>query len=100
MRLSGLIYDNKFKGTPVYSHFMDYYVVWKHGIVSTRFIDAKSFAVRRKASRELLPPFFEWVDDGFEYDGRYANMDYILVRGKLDKKLLHIVDQFTTRFIS
>ena len=93
-KLAGLIYDNNFRGNPIYSHFMDYYIVWKNGIASVRFIDAKSFAVRRKVSKELLPPYFEWGDDGAEYDGRYANMDYILVRGRLDKKLSSYLEDF------
>ena len=94
MKLAGLIYDNKFRGAPVYFNFMNYYVIWKNGIASIRFIDAKSFAVSRKVSKELLPLYFEWVDDGLEYDGRYANMDYILVRGNLDKKLSSYLEHF------
>lgn len=78
--MAGLIYDCKFRGRPIYNQFLDYYIVWKQGIATTRVIDERSFPVSRKVSKNKLPPFIDRVGEYHPYDGRYADMDYILVR--------------------
>lgn len=85
-KMAGLIYDYRFRKTSVYDNFPDYYIAWQQGIATTRFIDDRSFPVRRKASREVLPPYIGWVGKYDNYDGRYQNMDYILVRGELSNE--------------
>lgn len=85
-KMAALIYDYRFRGRSVYNNFVDYYIVWKQGIATTRFVDARSFPVRRKVSKDVLPPYIEWVGKYSDYDGRYEHMDHILVRGQVPKE--------------
>jgi len=84
-RLAGLIYDYKFRGRPIFIHFPDYNIVWNRGITSTFLIDSGfgSFgSTQRRADFMNLPVYQPWVGKHNNYDGRYRNMDYILVRGR------------------
>ncbi len=87
-KLAGLIYDYTFRGRPVYIHFPDYYIVRKQGIAGTCLIDYRFGTIRRKAGKTLLPPQrrIEWIGKRKAYDGRFANMDYILVRGEVPQE--------------
>jgi hypothetical protein len=77
--MASLIYDCKFRGRPIYSHFSDYYIIWRQGIASTRILDERSFSLRRKVSSDRLPPFVSYYET---YDGRsLQQVDYILIRG-------------------
>jgi hypothetical protein len=95
-KIAALIYDYRFREISVYDNFVDYYIVWRKGIATTRCIDEKSFPVRRKASKESLPPYIKWVGKHNNYDGRYADMDYILVRGELPKEAKGYMVNFKT----
>jgi hypothetical protein len=95
-KMAALIYDYRFREISVYDNFVDYYIVWRKGIATTRCIDEKSFPVRRKASKESLPPYIKWVGKHNNYDGRYADMDYILVRGELPKEAKGYMVNFKT----
>lgn len=81
--LAGLIYDYQFYGLPVYIHFPNYYIVWRQGIATTTLTDYRFWGIPRKHRGESLPVYNEWVGRDNNYDGRYENMDYILVRGEL-----------------
>lgn len=97
--LSGLIYDHKFRGRPVYIHFPNYYITWKRGIASTCLIDYRFGNIRRKASKTSLPPYrrIEWIGKRNLYDGRYAGMDYILVRGGIPEEHKKYMANFTLK---
>ncbi|MEI6125630.1 MAG: hypothetical protein WCQ99_03665 [Pseudomonadota bacterium] len=81
--MAALMYDYRFRNISVYDNFLDYYIVWNQGIAATRSIDERSFPVKRKVPRDLLPPYLEWVGKYNNYDGRYNNTDCILVRGDI-----------------
>ena len=80
-RLAGLVYDYTFRGGPVYIHFPSYYVVWEKGAATTKITDYRFGPVRRRASANDLPGYLEWVGKRNNYDGRYRDMDYLLIRG-------------------
>ncbi len=84
--VGGLLYDFKYRGKPVYRHFLDYYIVWHRGIALTRFIDDRSLPVQRKADKTLLPRYYENMAAHGRYDGRYQNMHYLFVRGDVPDK--------------
>lgn len=81
--MASLIYDYRFRNVSMYDNFLDYYIVWTQGIATTRSIDERSFPVKRKVSVLELPPYLEWIGKFRNYDGRYANMDCILLRGDI-----------------
>jgi len=92
--VGGLIYDYRFRNVSMYDNFPDYYMVWKRGISTTRLADDRSFVIHRRVGADVLPEYIGWVGKGAqEYDGRYANLDYILVRGDIpaqaQEKLRH-----------
>jgi hypothetical protein len=93
-RLAGLMYDYRFRGRSVYDNFTDYYIAWKQGIATTRVIDERSFPVKRKVNADILPPYIEWAGKYNNYDGRYAEMDYVLIRGELAPKAMQYMQNF------
>jgi len=84
--LAGLVYDDSFRGRPIYIHFPSYYIVWKGGVTPAALIDYRFGPVRRRMSEKELPEYLEWVGRCDCYDGRYSAMDYLLVRGDLTAK--------------
>jgi hypothetical protein len=106
--VAALIYDYRFRNVSVYDNFLDYYTAWTNGVCTTRFIDDRSFAVGRKVSKEELPPYIKWIgkdkeeyiewigrDKSNVYDGRYRNVDHIIVRGDLPASTLQGLNDFT-----
>jgi hypothetical protein len=92
--LAGLMFDYRFRGRSVYDNFTDYFIVWKHGIATTRVIDERSFPVKRMVSTDVLPQYVEWAGKYDSYAGQYAAMDYILVRGELSHKAQEHMQDF------
>lgn len=86
-RLAALICDYDYRGRPVYNHFPDYYTIWKRGITVSKVGDYRFYPVRRRASLSELPAYSEWIGKWGQYDGRYAGLEYILVRGTLPPEL-------------
>ena len=80
--LAGLIYDYTYRGRPIYLHFPSYYIVWERSTATANFTDYRFGPVRR-ASVPGLPRYLEWVGKRDDYDGRYRDMDYILMRGTM-----------------
>jgi len=93
-RLAGLIYDYTFRDNPVYIHFPNYYIVWNHGIASSTMVDYRFATIRRKVSWDVLPPYATWVGKTGQYDRRYDNMDYLLVRGAVPLGAARRLDKF------
>jgi hypothetical protein len=94
-KLAAWIFDYEFRGRPVYNHFQDYYTVWKQGIAVSRVGDYRYYPIRRRASLDELPAYNEWVGKWGEYDGSYAKMDYILVRGEIPGDMRKYLEGFT-----
>lgn len=82
MKLAGLVYDYTFRGRPVYIHFPSYYIVWEKAPATAKITDYRFAPVRRRVSALELPGYLEWVGKFDNYDGRYGDMDYLLVRGE------------------
>ncbi|MCP4632110.1 MAG: hypothetical protein GY855_04225 [candidate division Zixibacteria bacterium] len=81
--LSGIVYEQDFRGFPVYIHFPNYYIIWNKGIAVTKIVDYKYNIIKRRVSKKELPPYVEVLADRPTYDGRYDEMDYLLIRGKV-----------------
>ena len=94
--VASLIYDYRFRNVSVYNNFADYYTAWTKGVSTTRLIDDRSFAVGRKVSKEMLPEYIKWVgkDKNNTYDGRYKDVDHIVVRGELPARTLQHLKDF------
>lgn len=94
--VAALIYDNRFRNVSVYNNFLDYYTAWTKGVSTTRLIDDRSFAVGRKVDKENLPEYIKWVGNDRDnlYDGRYKDVDYIIVRGDLPDGTLKYLKDF------
>jgi hypothetical protein len=79
--LAGLVVDYTYRGRPTYIHFPSYYIVWEKCAATASLADFRFGAVRRNASTLMLPRYLEWVGKRGNYDGRYRDMDYLLMRG-------------------
>jgi hypothetical protein len=94
--VAALIYDYRFRNVSVYNNFIDYYTAWAKGVSTTRLIDDRSFVIGRKKGTVELPEYIVWldIDHASEYDGRYKNVDHIIVRGNLPVKTLQYLNDF------
>ncbi len=83
-KLAALIYEQSFRGAPLYIHFSNYYIVWNRGIAATCVVDYPFSPVGRRAGFRALPPQLglEFLGSFSRYDGRFGEMDCLLLRGK------------------
>jgi hypothetical protein len=81
MTLAGLVYDYAYRGRGIFIHFPSYYIVWEKGIATSRVAEFRFSAIRKTARGRAIPRYLEWVGKGIPYDGRYRDMDYLLIRG-------------------
>lgn len=81
-RIAGLIYDQTYRGRKVYVHYPNYFLVWKHGIASTKMIDYRFGVVRRVADESIVPFYDEHVGDKYKVVSNYQHLEYLLVRGR------------------
>jgi hypothetical protein len=83
-RLAGLMYNNNFRGSRVYLHFPNYFLVWNRGITATKIIDYRFGVVKRRVDESVIPFYYEFI--GEPSDPRptpqYSHLEYILVRGE------------------
>ena len=91
--MTALISDDSFRGRPIYKQFVDYFLVWNKGIATTRLLDERSFALRRKRTTESLPSFLDW--NNFGDDTSLVPIDYILCRGALPERFGHLLRCFS-----
>jgi hypothetical protein len=94
--VGGLIYDSRFRDVSMYENFPDYYMVWGRCASTTRLADARSFIIRRRVGTDVLPEYIIWLGKkktGF-YDGRYATLDYLLVRGEIPMEARRLLQHF------
>jgi hypothetical protein len=80
-KLAGLVVDYTYRGRPIYIHLPSYYIVWEKGVATASLADFRFGPVRRRTNTIELPRYLEWVGKRGNYDGRYRDMDYILIRG-------------------
>jgi hypothetical protein len=80
--LGGVMVDYKYRGRPVYIHFANYYIVWNHGIATTKVIDYRFGSIKRTASKNILPEYQEWSGTTGLIPDEYKNLDYLLLRGE------------------
>ncbi|MBM4311067.1 MAG: hypothetical protein FJ119_09005 [Deltaproteobacteria bacterium] len=90
--MTSLISDNSFRGRPVYRQFVDYFIVWNKGIATTRLLDERSFALRRKGALDSLPSFLKLKT--FNDVSSLGTIDYILVRGNIPLEFNHLRNSF------
>jgi hypothetical protein len=81
-RLAGLIYENKYRGRKVYIHYPNFFLIWNHGIVSSKIIDYRFGVVRRVAPESELPFYHELIGEGYKPQPAYNRLEYLLVRGQ------------------
>ena len=95
--VGGLMYDYRFRNVSMYDNCPDYYTAWTNGVSTTRLADDRSFVIRRRVGTDMLPEYIGWLGKGGtqQYDGRYANLDYILVRGDIPAQAQEMLKHFT-----
>lgn len=94
--VGGLMFDYRFRNVSMYDNFPDYYMAWQRGVSTTRLVDDRSFAIRRRVGTDVLPAYIGWVGKGGrEYDGRYDNLDYILMRGDIPAQAQERLQHFS-----
>jgi hypothetical protein len=84
--IGGLIYDNNYRGRPLYIHFPSYFIVWKKGIATTKIIDYLFGVVRRGIKGKEIPYYEEWPEEIDKIPTDYSGLDYLLVRGEASAK--------------
>lgn len=91
-RLSGLIYDYRFRGRSSYMHFQNYFIVWNKGIASTKIIDYRFGIINRNVSKAILPEHYDWDWKKTDYleSLPYRKVDLILVKGEYPTKDNHL----------
>ena len=82
-KLAGLMYTMRYQGRPVFIHYPSYYIVWKHGLATSKLFDYRFSSVHRKVDARSLPPYDEWIGRVGRYDGRFNAMPFLLVRGNM-----------------
>jgi len=90
--LTGLVFDNHFRGRPIYKQCADYYIVWQKGIAATRLIDERSFCLRRRNEWEGISPYIDHGD--YKDIDRLDGISYILVRGEIPESSKKIFGRY------
>ena len=80
----------------MYDNCPDYYTAWTQGVSTTRLADDRSFVIRRRVGTDVLPKYINWLGKGGskQYDGRYAELDYLLVRGEIPASIRGMLKNF------
>jgi hypothetical protein len=93
--LTGLIFDNKFRGRPIYKQCADYYIVWRKGIAATRLLDERSFCLRRATNWEAISPYID--HSSYNDIERLSGISYILVRGEIPESSKNLFERFSLK---
>jgi hypothetical protein len=81
--LSGLMFENKFRGREVYLHFPGYNLVWNHGLTTSKAIDYRFGVVRRGNRGNEIPFYQEWIGKNSRIISSYQDsVHYLLVKEK------------------
>lgn len=90
--LTGLIFDNQFRGRPIYKQCADYYIAWAQGIAATRLIDERSFALRKKTGWNGITPYIDHHQ--YKNINKLVGIDYILIRGDIPENIKKFFSHF------
>ena len=96
--LAGMVFSIRFRGHPTVPHLPSYYIVWRQGISTMHFADARFGNVRRKVGFAELPRNMDYLSNYYDlprselpavdhYDGRFRNVEYLLVRGLIPDEI-------------
>ncbi len=85
-RLFGLIYQPKFRDHPIFAHYPDYYITWRHGIATTEIAQFRFGTVRTRPDGRTLP-MYDTSPNANSYSTEHLDFDYLLVRGSLPATL-------------
>jgi hypothetical protein len=84
--MAGLIYDNKYRGRPVYIQFPSYFIVWKKGIATSKIIDYRFGVIRRGIKGNQIPYYEEWPEEIDRIPTDYSALGYLIVKGEASVK--------------
>jgi len=79
--LYGLIYENSYRGRPVYIHFPNYHTIWNGGPAASKIIDYRFGIVRRNGSKNIIPYYDEWIGSRYKMINIGA-VQYLLRHGE------------------
>jgi hypothetical protein len=79
--LFAVIHASRFRGLPVYTHFPDYYTVWRHGIAATELTQFRFGVIRPQPGGPRLP-FYDTSPHPRVDLRQYAGVDYLLMRSR------------------
>jgi hypothetical protein len=77
--LFAIVYAPRFRGLPAYTHFPDYYTVWRRGIAATELTQFRFGVIRPRPGAPPLP-FYDTSPNPRVDPSRYAGVDYLLIR--------------------
>lgn len=80
--LSSLIYEEEFRGRPVFRHFQNYYISNSKGISTTRIIEFRFGMIRKNPENKLPEQLEKWGFD--ELNTILDKIDLLLYRGRPD----------------
>ena len=94
MPVTAMVFDDAFRGEPLYMQFPNYYITWRHGIVTTSVADYRFSLVRRRVTRDVLP-IYNPVIGRFPstFDPSCLDVPYILTRGPCPVSLRPEINQ-------
>ena len=92
-RVAAVIYETDFRDQPLYLHFGDYFTIWRGGESASAMAHFRFGVVRHRADRPALPRAPLWIE-GAKYDGRYSDLDYLLVHGAVPSDQMQFYSDF------
>jgi hypothetical protein len=91
--LAALIYDSRYRGELMYLSFADYHIVWNRGIAVTPLLDFSFDPIKEGSKGRSLPSTIARKRKRVHL-GRFADMDYLLVRGQVPEEVLSELSRF------
>lgn len=93
-RLAAVIYDTDFRDQPLYAHFGDYFTIWRGGESASSMAHFRFGVVRYRTGLPKPPEPPLWIRPTVGYDGRFSDLDYLLVRGSVPAADRHYFSAF------
>lgn len=93
---AALIFDDEFRGQPLYMQFANYYIVWNHGIMTTSIVDYRFGLVRRRVTSDVLPIYNPIVGRfPSAFDPASIEVPYVVTRGSAPVSIRPAIDAMT-----
>lgn len=80
--MASVMIDFNYRARAVYMHFSNYHIIWSKGIVTTMLIDYRFGAVKRVASKEILPEVKQWAGISRLIPEEHKKLKYLLLKGE------------------